>query len=75
MVLHDGALTLVAVVGFFIPASTILVALRLLVRWRNRGFGVDDGLVLVGWVSVTVTLLHSLADITGRCCLFHPSPF
>ncbi|KAH7030043.1 hypothetical protein B0J12DRAFT_682530 [Macrophomina phaseolina] len=49
MRLHDDALALVAVIGLIIPISTILVALRLYVRWRNRGFGLDDGLVLAGW--------------------------
>ncbi|EOD51565.1 hypothetical protein GTA08_BOTSDO08417 [Neofusicoccum parvum] len=47
--LHDRAETLVAVVGFFIPTCTILVALRLWVRWRNRNWWWDDWLVLAGW--------------------------
>lgn len=71
MRLHDDALALVAVIGLIIPTSTILVALRLYVRWRNRGFGLDDGLVLAGWVSVAPPPICALADAAQA--LFIPS--
>lgn len=44
-----GLILLVLSIFFLIPTS-IVVALRCFARVKYRLFGVDDGLMLVGWV-------------------------
>lgn len=44
------ARTLLVVTLFFPLPVTFAVFLRCIVRFRHRTLGVDDGLMLVGWV-------------------------
>ncbi|KXJ93137.1 hypothetical protein Micbo1qcDRAFT_161071 [Microdochium bolleyi] len=54
--LYDGASTLVSLCAFFIATCTVLVSLRLYLRWVFAAHGIDDYLFLLGlilWVIST----------------------
>lgn len=67
--------TLLALTIFFLIPTTIVIFLRCWIRLRHKIFGVDDGLMLVGWVSNTpLKCLRKarqhkviLIDFHGRC--------
>lgn len=46
------ALVLLVVSIFFLIPTGIVVILRCFVRLKYRLFGIDDGLMLIGWVSL-----------------------
>ena len=46
------ARVLLGVFIFFLITTAIVVLLRCFVRLRHRIFGIDDGLMLIGWVSL-----------------------
>lgn len=42
--------TLLGVTIFFAVATAFIISLRCWVRIRHKVFGIDDGLMVVGWV-------------------------
>lgn len=53
-----GRVLFVLAIFFLIPTS-IVVALRCVTRLKHHIFGIDDGLMLFGWVGSTHTLIVS----------------
>jgi hypothetical protein len=47
------ARVLLGVSIFFLIPTAIIVILRCFVRLKYRLFGIDDGLMLIGWVSLS----------------------
>lgn len=67
------ARVLLGVFIFFLITTAIVVLLRCFVRLRYRIFGIDDGLMLIGWVSsghgyYMVCCTHEIQAVT---CCFH----
>lgn len=50
--LHDDSVTLVSVCAFFIAICTVVVSLRMYVRWYMSASGIDDYLFVLGLVSL-----------------------
>jgi hypothetical protein len=46
---------LFAIAIFFLIPTSIVVVLRCVIRLKHRIFGMDDGLMLFGWVGSTLS--------------------
>ena len=62
MALEQRALTIVIVNFVFLGLSTITLALRCFVRITREVFGLDDWMIVLGWV-YRVAFSHSLASL------------
>ncbi|KAF7949388.1 uncharacterized protein EAE97_002897 [Botrytis byssoidea] len=66
MVLEQRALTIVIVNFVFLGLSTITLALRCLVRVTREAFGLDDWMILLGWIMFVVNVsMSTMSAIHG----------
>lgn len=67
-------LVLLVVTLFITPLTVVVIALRCGVRLKHNVFGMDDALMVVGWVSVMrfiASLIQANQDLIGSvygCC-------
>jgi hypothetical protein len=70
---------LIALAIFFLILTSIIVALRCVIRLKHRMFGIDDGLMLFGWVGFTpssfvIWLSQGLTSVDPRCFMLLSAP-
>ncbi|KAF7893270.1 uncharacterized protein EAF02_000808 [Botrytis sinoallii] len=66
MVLEQRALTIVIVNFVFLGLSTITLALRCLVRVTREAFGLDDWMILLGWIIFVMNVsMSTMSAIHG----------
>ena len=56
------------IISVLLGIATIAIILRLLARLEIRAFGIDDWLMLAGWVGPCTGRVYRIADIS-RCSL------